>query len=191
MARFDLGYAGNNYVPFLPTLFRPYRKTCLDVLEFLQPTSTSADTALERAITFILRHRHARAAQLPVTEEGWDPGRTLDLSWVPPGWWKAVTGRHRRDMPVVTVDRRYLELCVLSCVMVELKSGDLCIAGSERFSDYRDQLVTWEEYAQQVDTYCQRVGIAADPAQFAHDLQTPARGDHSHHGRGLPDQHRS
>jgi TnpA family transposase len=166
-----LGYAGNNYVPFLPTLFRPYRKTCLDVLEFLQPTSTSADTALEQAITFILRHRHARAAQLPVTGEGWDPGRALDLSWVPPGWWKAVTGRHRRDMPVVTVDRRYLELCVLSCVMMELKSGDLCIAGSERFSDYRDQLVTWEEYAQQVDTYCQRVGMAADPAPFAHDLQ--------------------
>ena len=167
-----LGYAGNNYVPFLPALFRPYRKTCLDVLEFLRPTSTSADTALEQAMTFILRHRHARVAQLPVTREGRDPERTLDLSWVPPGWWKAVTGRHRRDVPVVTVDRRYLELCVLSCVLVELKSGDLCIVGSERFSDYRDQLVTWEAYAQQVETYCQRVGIAADPAPFAHDLQS-------------------
>ena len=73
---------------------------------------------------------------------------------------------------MVTVDRRYLELCVLSCAMVELKSGDLCIAGSEHFSDYRDQLVSWEDYAQQVETYCQQVGIAADPAQFVQDLQT-------------------
>jgi TnpA family transposase len=82
-----------------------------------------------------------------------------------------VTGRHRRDVPVLTVDRRYLELCVLSCTMIELKSGDLCIAGSERFSDYRTQLVTWDAYAQQIETYCQQVGIAADPTQFVHDLQ--------------------
>jgi TnpA family transposase len=167
-----LGYAGDNYLPFLPALFRPHRKTCLDVLEFLRPTSTSADTALERAIAFVLRHRHARAAWLPVIGDGQDTEGMLDVSWIPLRWWKAVTGRHRRDVPVVTVDRRYLELCVLSCAMVELKSGDLCVAGSERFSDYRDQLVTWEAYAQQVESYCQRVGIAADPAQFVQALQT-------------------
>ncbi len=32
-----MGYAGNNYLPFLPPLLRNYRKMCLDVLEFLQP----------------------------------------------------------------------------------------------------------------------------------------------------------
>jgi Tn3 transposase DDE domain len=159
-------------LPFLPALFKPHRKTCLDVLAFLRLASTSADTALERAIAFVLRHRHARAAWLPVSGDGQDAEGMLDVSWIPQRWWKAVTGRHRRDVPVVTVDRRYLELCVLSCAMVELKSGDLCVAGSERFSDYRDQLVTWEAYAQQVETDCQRVGIAADPAQFVQALQT-------------------
>lgn len=167
-----LEYAGNNYLPFLPALFRPHRKLFLDVLEFLRPTSTSADTALEQAIAFVLRHRQTRAARLPVLGDGQDPERALDLSWVPQRWWKAVTGRHRHDVPVVTVDRKYLELCVLSCAMVELKSGDLCIAGSEQFSDYRDQLVPWEAYTQQVDTYCQQIGIVADPAQFVQALQT-------------------
>lgn len=167
-----LGYSGNNYLPFLLPLFRNHRKLFLDILEFLHPTSTSADTALEQAVAFILHHRHTRVAQLPVT--GSDPGTEgeLDLSWVPQRWWKAVTGRHRRDIPVLTVDRKYLELCVLSCAMIELKSGDLCIAGSEQFSDYRDQLVTWEEYNQQIETYCQRVGITSEPAQFIHDLQS-------------------
>src|SRR4029453_5157809 len=102
-------------LPFLPALFRPHRKTCWDVLAFLRPTSTSADTALERAIAFVLRHRHARAAWLPVIGDGQDTGEMLDVSWIPQRWWKAVTGRHRRDVPVVNVDRRYLELCVLSC----------------------------------------------------------------------------
>lgn len=167
-----MGYAGNNYLPFLPPLFRNYRKLCLDVVEFLHPTSTSVDTALEQAIAFILRHRQARAERLPVTESNPNQEETLDLSWIPPRWWKAVTGRSRRDGPVLTVDRKYLELCVLSCTMLELKSVDLCIAGSERFSDYRDQLVTWEEYNQQIETYCQQVGIAANSAQFVNDLQS-------------------
>ncbi len=167
-----MGYAGNNYLPFLPALFRPHRKTCLDVLAFLHPTSTSADTALEHAMAFVLGHRETRAERLPVSAHAQGAAEALDLSWVPVGWWKAVTGRPRRDVPIMTVDRRYLELCVLSCAVSELKSGDLSIEGSERFSAYRDQLVTWAEYAQQVETYCQQVGIAADPAQCIADLQT-------------------
>jgi hypothetical protein len=83
-----------------------------------------------------------------------------------------VTGRQRHEGPTATVDHRSLELCVLSCVMVELKSGDLWVAGSEQFSDYRTQLSSWEAYAQQVGIYCQQVGIAADPARFTPDLQS-------------------
>jgi hypothetical protein len=166
-----LGYAGNNYLPFLVPLFTPHRKLLLDILAFLRLTSTSADTALEQAIAFILRHRDGRAARLPIVGDDRGPDRALDVSWIPPRWWKAVTGRHRRDVPVVTVDRRYLELCVLSCAKMELKSGDLCAAGSEHFSDYRHQLVSWEAYAQQVEAFCQRAGIVANPAQFVHDLQ--------------------
>jgi TnpA family transposase len=166
-----LGYAGNNYLPFLWPLFTPHRKTCLDVLEFLQPTSTSADTMLEQAIAFVLRHRRTRAARVSILGERGEPEGRLELSWIPEGWWKAVTGRHRRDVPVLTVDRRYLELCVLSCAMIELKSGDLCIAGSERFSDYREQLVSWDAYERQIATYCHQVGLSSDPAQFVHDLQ--------------------
>jgi TnpA family transposase len=166
-----LGYAGNNYLPFLLPLFRSHRKACLDVLELLHPTSTSADATLEQAITFILRHRHTRAARLPLREDDQGAEDALDVSWVPPRWWKAVTGRHRRDVPVLTVDRQYLELCVLSCAVVELKSGDLCIAGSEHFSDYRDQLVSWEDYARSVETYCDQVGITADSVAFVHHLK--------------------
>jgi hypothetical protein len=55
-----LGYAGNNYLPFLVPLFTPRRKLLLDILAFLRPTSTSADTALEQAIAFVLHHRDGR-----------------------------------------------------------------------------------------------------------------------------------
>jgi hypothetical protein len=167
-----LGYAGNNDLPFLVPLFTPHRKLLLDILAFRQPTSTSAATALEQAIALVLRHRHGRAAQRSIMGDDHGPDRALDVSWIPPHWWKAVTGRHRRDVPVGTVDRKSLERCVLSCAMMELNSGDLCVAGSEHFSDYRQQLVGWDAYAQQVEAYCQQAGIAANPTQFVHDLRT-------------------
>jgi len=166
-----LAYAGNNYLPFLPRLFRAQRKTCLSVLAFLQPTSTSTDTTLEKAIRFVVQHRDARTATLPIGGTGQPDEEPLDVSWIPPSWWKVVTGTSRREEPFATVDRKYLELCVFSCAMAELKSADLCIAGSEHFSDHRDQLVTWEEYEKLVDPYCQQIGIAADATQFVHDLQ--------------------
>ena len=165
-----LAYAGNNYLPFLLPLVRHHRKLLLDIVAFLHPTSTSADTALEQALAFVLRHRDARGPRLSLRES--ETASALDLSWVPVRWWKAVTSRPRRDLPVVTVDRKYLELCVLSCVVMELKSGDLFVEGSEQFSDYRTQLISWEAYAQLVPLYCAQVGIAADPAQFVQDLST-------------------
>jgi TnpA family transposase len=167
-----LAYAGNNYLPFLLPLLRTHRKLFFDILAFLQPMSTSTDKALEHAMAFVLRHRHAKAARLSIIETGPDAKAILDISWIPPRWWKAVTGRHRRDVPILTVDRKYLELCVLSCAVTDLKSCDLYIEGSEQFSDYRDQLVTWEDYAQLAPIYCSRVGISPDPATFVQALQT-------------------
>ena len=133
-----LAYAGNNYLPFLLPLLRTHRKLFFDMLEFLQPMSTSTDKGLEHAIAFVLRHRHAKAARLSIIAEGPEAKEFLGIWGIPPRWWKAVTGRHRRDVPVLTVDRKYLELCVLSCAVTNLKSCDLSIAGSEQFSDYRD-----------------------------------------------------
>ena len=106
-----MAYAGNNYLPFLPRVFRAHRKTCLDVLAFLQPVSTSTDTTLEHAIRFVVQHRDTRMAELPVRGNGQPDEETLDGSWIPPSWWKAVTGTSRREEPVATVDRKYLEFC--------------------------------------------------------------------------------
>jgi TnpA family transposase len=167
-----LAYAGNNSLPFLLPLLRTHRQLFFDILEFLQPKSTSTDKALEHAMAFVLRHRHAKADRLSIIKDGPDAKAMLDISWIPPRWWQAVTGKHRRDVPVLTVDRKSLELCVLSCAVTDLKSCDLYIEGSEQCSDYRDQLVTWEEYAQFAPAYCSQVGISPDPETFVQELQT-------------------
>ena len=47
-----------------------------------------------------------------------------------------VTGTANPNAIVDSVDRRYFEICLFSCVMLELKSGDLFIEGSDKFGDY-------------------------------------------------------
>jgi TnpA family transposase len=89
----------------------------------------------------------------------------LDLSFVPDKWWPLVTGQRKRSGPINRVDRRYFELCVLSQVMVELKSGDLYIPDSDQYSDYRRELISEDEFRRGILLYGEQAGIAvAGPA---------------------------
>jgi TnpA family transposase len=71
----------------------------------------------------------------------------------------------------VEVDRRYFEICLFSQIMQELKSGDLYIEGSDKFSDYRDQLISWEEYEQEVATYGEQTGLVVEGNAFVEELR--------------------
>ena len=61
------------------------------------------------------------------------------------------------------VDQRYFKIYLFSCVMSELKSGGLFIEGSEKYGDYGNQLISWEEYQTSIDAYCEQTGFSADP----------------------------
>jgi hypothetical protein len=88
--------------------------------------------------------------------------RPLDLSWVGEKWWPLLTGRTSRDPAPTEVDRRYFEICLFTQVVNELKSGDLCIPGSEEYGDYRNQLVSWDEYRRDIAGYAEQAGVPTD-----------------------------
>ena len=50
--------------------------------------------------------------------------------------------------------------------MSELKSGDLCLPGSDQFADYREQLISWEEYHRDVAEYARMIGIPVEAEAF-------------------------
>lgn len=167
-----LAFADQNYLPFLLAGYRAQRRIGFDALALLQPQSTSADRGLEQAITFLLRQRSTRAGRLTVASRvNGTLESTLDLSWIPTRWWKAVTGQNQRDPGVESADRRYFELCVFSCVVMELKTGDLFVSGSEQFGDYRRQLLDWPEYQRHIADYGARIGLATDAERFVTDLR--------------------
>jgi hypothetical protein len=90
----------------------------------------------------------------------------LDLSWAPDVWWRLITGEARRDLPPRRINRRHFEVCVFSQLMWELKSGDVCVLGSDGFADYRGQLISWEEYKQMIADFGEQVGLLMEGAAF-------------------------
>ncbi len=170
-------FAGNNYLPLLVRFYGVQRASFLRFLAHAAPVSTSQDRATEQAIGFLMMHRTDRRAKLQTAVEvtGAD-GTTiqgpLDLSWVSEKWWPLLTGRTAREPAPAEVDRRYFEICLFTQVVNELKSGDLCIPGSEDYGDYRDQLVSWEEYNRDVASYAKQAGIPVDPGAFVAALKT-------------------
>ncbi len=170
-------FAGNNYLPLLARFYGGQRAAFLRFLVHAAPVSTSQDRAVEQAIAFLLAHRTDRRAKLrtsveAVQADGTMVRQALDLSWVGEKWWPLLTsGRTAHEPAPCEVDRRYFEICLFTQVVNELKSGDLCIPGSEEYGDYRAQLVTWEEYERDVAGYAEQAGIPADPSAFVAALK--------------------
>ena len=89
-----------------------------------------------------------------------------DLSWIPDKWWYLVTGQKRRQNIPEKIDRHQFEICLFSELVNELKCADMCIVGSEDFSDPRDQLVSMQEFWKMLPKYAEVVGLPVDTAGF-------------------------
>jgi hypothetical protein len=90
-----------------------------------------------------------------------------------------VVGSTSLKQDSIQVNRHYFELCVLSQLALELKSGDLFVPGSDQFADYREQLISWEEYDTQVVDYAAMMKLQTEPlaftAKLAEQLSTQAK----------------
>lgn len=184
--------SGNNYLPFLSPFYNSRRNALFQFLEKVPLVSTTQDHALIDAITFMLRHKKTRREWLEIAINQPDkntntPRKYLDLSFVTDKWWVLVTGQRDKTTTVEKVNRRCFELCVLSAVMQELKSGDLCILGSDQYSDYRAELVSIEEYEQGIDLYGEQAGIPVKGPQFVEQLKTILEATATKVDSGFPD----
>ena len=100
-----------------------------------------------------------------------ESARRLDISWIQGRWWPLVTGTKDENAAVDSVDRRYFELCLFTQVMNDLKSGDLSVGGSDQWRDWREQLVSEDEFAALLQPYCVRAGVLGDAQAFVQKLQ--------------------
>jgi TnpA family transposase len=185
--------AGNNHLSFLQPFYSGRRAALFLFLESILLVSTTHDRAMTEAIAFLLEHKASRSDWLPIMRRETRADGTLhqtpqvDLSFVLDKWWPLVTGHKDRDAPVTRVERRHFEMCVFSHIMLELKSGDLCIAGSRQFSDYRSQLVSEAEYQHGIALYGEQAGIPVESQAFIDQLRARLEAAARKADEGFPD----
>jgi hypothetical protein len=84
---------------------------------------------------------------------------------------KNQNGRGTSISVAGTDQKETLNLCVVIQVANDLKSGDLCIPESDKFRDYRLQLLSWEEVERELPHYGEQAGIATEPKPFIAQLR--------------------
>lgn len=175
----DIAYTGNNYLPFMLAPYQTQRPLLLNCLSLLNLESTSADRSLIDAICFVLANRQSHRESLSIAETN------VSLKWIREKWRKLVTGQ--RSGAVSEVNRKYFELCVLTEAMQELQSGDLFVANSDHFSDYRTQLIDWDLYQAQVEEYGAMLGMQTEPKAFSAALKQSLAAIAASVDAGLPE----
>ena len=151
-----IAFAGNNYYPFMLQPYRSKRALLFQCLDAMLLKSSSPDESLLRVIAWITQFRSSHKEHVRA-----DAGfGAVELDWLVDKKWRALI--EGSDPSSGLVHRKYLELCVFSHVMEELKSGDLYVQNSDQFDDYRDHLVSWEQFDAEVGDYGAMVGLPAD-----------------------------
>ncbi len=151
---------GDHYQPLVKKFYSSHRKALFTVIKTLDLRSTTSDQTLIDAMQFIIAHEQSRKTYLEAT---------LDLSFASQKWLRTVCVQHEGKSCYV---RQHLETCIFSYIAAELKTGDLCVMGSEQFADYRSQLLPWKECEPKVAEYCQRLNLPMTAEGFVEHLRT-------------------
>ncbi len=154
-------YRGNNYLPVLFPFYRTLRTNLLKILRTLTIHSSSTDDRVARALQFFLANAHRKGKTL---EAG------IELSFTSEAWQRMVMLRD----PVTQeprFDRHSIEMCIVSAVAEELKTGDLWVEGAGEFADLRAQLLTREECRPKIARYCTQIGLPATGKELVKQLK--------------------
>lgn len=151
---------GDRYQPFVKQFYGSHRKALFRVIKTLDLRSTTSDQDLINAMQFIIANEQSPKQYLEAT---------FELSFASQKWQRTVLV-HRKGK--IWFRRHHLETCVFSYLAEELKSGDICVQGSEQFADYREQLLSWEECEPKVAAYCYQFHLPATAEGFVEHLRT-------------------
>jgi TnpA family transposase len=162
-------HADRNYLPFLWQFYHSYRQLLFAVVSEIELRSTVPDNSLCMALSFLFKQRKNRREWLSLPDA--DSDQRLSLDWIPDKWWKPVTGRDRRNVEIVEVNRRYFEMCLFTETAQALQNGDLVMIGSEKFGDYREQFVSPDEYSAGVADYCRQAGLPMEKDRLLEQLR--------------------
>jgi hypothetical protein len=152
-------WSGNNYLPLLWRHYKNTRPVLFRAVNVLKPGSMTEENALLKAWNVLCEKSNRRTDYLPVED--------VPLDFASKRWRDLL--RHPTDPK--KMDRRQLEICVLSCLTEHLQSGTVFVPGSGAFADHRAALLPWRECERRLKEYCDRIGLPATADEFIEEMQ--------------------
>jgi TnpA family transposase len=141
---------GNNYLPLLPKIYRGSRQVLFRLLTTLEIVPANEDRTLSSALDLLRTLFPARSDCIPAT---------ISLEFASELWQRTVLMEQGKRKKKRVFVRRLFEMCVFTYLARELKAGDMAVVGSEKYADYREQLVPWNECQRLLDDYCAEVDV--------------------------------
>ena len=155
-------YHGNNYLPLLERFYKSHRPVLFTLVDALDLQAASAERGVLDAVEFIRANRDRRGEWIEESTTHLRDGKqvtiAIDIDSFASEQWRTTLRDKRRPGLLA---RRHLEVCVLSHLAAELRSGDIAVAGSDSYASLHDQLMSWEECQPHVADFCEQAGIPA------------------------------
>jgi TnpA family transposase len=170
-SRLHAEYGGKNPFRFIRHYFKPKRSALLRILSKLSWVSTSQDNGFERSLAFVLGNRSRHKEWFDFNFNSKTKLTPNDLAWIPERWWQLVTGESQRNTVATRINYRQFEACVCLQMVQELKSGDICVVGSDAYSDHRDELVPMDECERTRYEYSEEVGLPLETDAFINHVR--------------------
>lgn len=142
-------WSGSNHLPLVWKPFSSHRAAMFRMAQALNFEPATPDRRLLAALDVVVANEGRKSEWI---------ADIVDLSFASERWRKLIVRSQGHGNPT---NRRMLEVCVFSHLSADLRSGEICIEGSESFSNYRQKLLPWEDCQRDLPDYCERVGIPA------------------------------
>jgi len=152
-------WSGNNYLPLLWRHYKNNRGVLLRAVNALKLASITEENALLKAWSVLRDKRNRRADYLDL--------ENVPLSFASKRWRDFL--KHPNDPK--KIDRRQLEVCVLTHLSDHLQSGTVFVPSAEAFANHQAELLPWRECERHLKGYCERIGLPATAEGFIEQIQ--------------------
>lgn len=164
----------NNYLQFLSRRYtRPLRRALLDCLELLEIDHTAHGGNLLKCLYAVSRYRNEKIKTLAVNAINYEDSAdaVLAIDWIKEQWNTVLFTDQKANRINRFMHHDMFELCVMTEIAKRLVSGDIFVQKSTRYDDYRQHLVSWEEYYNSISEFCEEVGLSEDSSTFVSNLK--------------------
>ncbi|MFQ6116107.1 MAG: Tn3 family transposase [bacterium] len=145
-----------NCLDFVETRFNYTRQFSPHFLESFTFRSLKEEDELIDALQLIKQCNDENKRKIPTS---------VPTSFISPSWMEQMK---KEDG---TLDKHYYELCILTSLKDALRSGDIWVEGSRRYTDIKNYLFDDDHWEANKEKYYEQLNLPQDPRKFLSNLE--------------------